>query len=80
MTDASFYFVNWSLHNQQAKGLVENSGLEAKMIDLSEPKAFSDFANDTPYGIQKLPALHVKKHGSYEGLNCIKEFLDKHYN
>jgi hypothetical protein len=80
MADATLYFVNWSLHNQQAKELVEHSGLEVKMIDLSEPKVFSDFANDTHNSIQKLPALHIKNYGLYEGLNRIKEFLGQYKN
>jgi glutaredoxin len=73
-----FYFANWSLHCREAKKLIEKSGLNVKVIDLTNLDDLAMHAEDffRRGGPSQLPALIIpEERVCYEGLNQIRAYL-----
>ena len=70
------YVVPGSRHCMEAENLLKNSGIPLKTIELNN----RDLLNAAPYdlGIQRAPALYVKGKW-YEGIESIREFVNKRY-
>jgi len=83
MTDELiFYYLPLSRHSEEAKELLEKSGLEFKTFALDSKEKLGAVARDAFMfygGPNKAPALWDQKENKfYEGLKGIEEYISSH--